>query len=121
VTDKTNKGDQMGFAGWAFMAVITPIIIGIRGLCISAMWGWFIAPVTGWREISTPEAIGISLFMSLFSNISPPDKSKFEGKTTSEITAEVVGSMIGVGVLAPLLVLLMAWLFWKSFIMQTPS
>lgn len=46
-------------------AVLIPSTI-LNGWVTSTLWGWFIQPVFGLRPITLGEAIGLSLFVSLF-------------------------------------------------------
>jgi len=49
----------------ASFAVITASMVYF-GWALSVLWGWFVPPVFGLREISIPEVIGLMLIISLF-------------------------------------------------------
>lgn len=50
------------------MYMLLTIIVGmfIGGFIISKLWGWFIVPTFGLNYLTILQAIGISLFVSLF-------------------------------------------------------
>lgn len=102
------------FAGWLLTVALIPVGIFFRGLCISATWGWFIAPVTGWREISISEAVGIAIFFSIFASAQSTSKAQYEDKSLGQITMNAIAQSVGMNILAPLTVLAIAW-FWEAF------
>ena len=44
-----------------FGIVMTPIMFILNGVILRTLWGWFVIPVFGGREIRIPEAIGLSI------------------------------------------------------------
>jgi hypothetical protein len=106
-------------ASWAFIIVLLPISELVRGYCIAKTWGWFIHPITGWREISTAEGVGISLFLSFLLTRTADTESIFKDKTPEEATLILVGKVFGV-IAGPLMVLGLAWL-WYTFLILPNS
>jgi len=89
--------------------------IPINGILISQTWGWFVVPATGAHEISIAQGIGLSIFLTIVGRLvsTSPDKSIFEGINSPEAIA-TKGLIVAIvsGVLGPLLVLVIAWI-WK--------
>jgi len=49
---------------WVMTFVIVMLVsIPLNGLVISATWGWFISPITGSRQITLAEGVGLSIFL----------------------------------------------------------
>lgn len=62
------------------IAVLALALVYI-GWAFSILWGWFVAPVFDLREISIPEAIGLSLTVGLLrARYRDTDLTKPEGK-----------------------------------------
>jgi hypothetical protein len=113
-----NSTALIGGLVWLPLLVAAPIHIFIRGLCISLTWGWFIAPVTGWRAISIVEGVGISIFFSvilceMMGKGMTSDES--QPKSILDFASMIFGRMI----IGPLISLLYAW-GWQAFFMSSP-
>jgi hypothetical protein len=54
--------------------IIMPFEVYIIGLCISTLYGWFIAPVYNLPELGILNASGIAVLVSLFSKSNTPTK-----------------------------------------------
>lgn len=46
-------------------ALVLAVSMAYFGWVLSILWGWFVPPVFGLREISIPEVIGLVLIVSL--------------------------------------------------------
>jgi hypothetical protein len=107
-------------AKWIFgFALVSIVSVPVYGLLISATWAWFIAPIFGIREISMAEGIGLSFFVTalMFPSISGNLTLKpgvDDGIRT--IAAKGLGQAIGQGVVAPVLLLSLAWV-WHLVVM----
>lgn len=44
--------------------VVLALCVFLEGLCLSILWGWFVAPTFGLPEITIPIAIGLALVVS---------------------------------------------------------
>lgn len=53
-------------AVWSIFAIGVVINVLLRGVFVKLGWDWFVAPVTMWHEISFRQAIGITIFISFF-------------------------------------------------------
>jgi len=104
---------------WTSLLVAIPANIFIRGLGISLAWGWFIAPVTGWREISLVEGVGISIFFSIALD-GLAARTVSSDNDPSETTFGVISAVLGRMVLSPLISILFAW-GWQTFFMAAPA
>ena len=98
-------------------ALILIVSVLINGVLISAMWGWFVAPVLRLQNISIPEAIGLSMFVSIFTNRPKPFK-RSDGVTHEEAVADLIGYFLEVGVMTPLFGLALAWVWHAMLIAQ---
>jgi hypothetical protein len=105
---------------WLSALVAVPIGIFIRGLCISVTWGWFIAPVTGWRQISTVEAVGIAIFFSIVANQDKPKEPNYKEMSVQEASVDVAMTTFAYSIVGPLITLLYAWL-WQTFLMPNSN
>ena len=97
-----------------FGYVVTFIIaIPLNGLLVSVTWGWFVAPVFGFREIGVAESIGLTLFLRLAAaSIYQPNLEKEkEEKGLKGVAAEALGKAIGAGIVQPIIGLGLAWVF----------
>ena len=66
----------------ASFAVITASMVYF-GWALSVLWGWFVPPVFGLREISIPEVIGLMLIISLFRHREYKKKNQITNGATS--------------------------------------
>lgn len=57
-----------------FLVALVCIAV-IRGLALSLLWGWFIAPL-GVTDIGIPEAIGVSMVVGLLTTQEEPPKEQ---------------------------------------------
>lgn len=58
------KGD---FGGNFVLAVLWAVGgCFVRAFVLMKMWGWFVAPVTGWAVIGMGEALAFTLILSMF-------------------------------------------------------
>jgi hypothetical protein len=99
----------MAFIGIGCLLLIPAIVVGIalRALVLAYTWTWFIVPILHVPQISPVEAVGFSIFASaIFSAAWRGDQYKSRDK--QEIS-ELVWESLGITVLAPLLVLGVAW------------
>lgn len=57
------KGNQvLGTTITLLLAIIALVaIMFLHGLIISALWGWFVAPLFGFGSLSVPQAVGLEL------------------------------------------------------------
>jgi hypothetical protein len=104
---------------WAIILSFGTILasIPINGMVISIIWGWFIAPIFNLREITISQAVGISIFISLFTT--PGMTKNAERKaTTNEASAiqEAISLTITRLFLIPIGTLVIAWI-WRTFFM----
>lgn len=56
------------FVGLAITLGFTVLVIAImllRGLVLSVLWGWFAVPIFHLPELSIPQAIGLSILVSM--------------------------------------------------------
>jgi hypothetical protein len=60
------------------LLLILPFTMAWFGFVVSIMWGWFVAPITGWPDLTLPAAIGIVLVADLFSRSDSCDESTAE-------------------------------------------
>ena len=99
---------------WGVGFVIVLIIsTPINGLLISATWGWFIAPITGARQISIAEGIGLAIFCSIIGSVATAHLKEWDfSKDTDDsrvIGARATWALIGAGIIGPLIGLMFAW------------
>lgn len=87
------------------LLMIVPSAI-VRGFVLMKMWLWFIVPL-GVNAISITHAIGLATLAGLLTHQST-------GKELEKDQGKLIGSAIGEGFLAPLLILLMGYVI-KSF------
>jgi hypothetical protein len=103
--------------GFVLLAAVS---VPINGLLISATWGWFVSPITGARQITISEGIGLAIFCSIIGTVATAHLKEWDfGDATDDwrkIAAKAVGAAIGIGVVGPILVLAWAWA-WHTFFM----
>jgi hypothetical protein len=56
--------------GFATVGVLLLCIVAVlvRGLCLSILWGWLIAPVFGVPALGVAPAIGLTVFLNFLLN-----------------------------------------------------
>ncbi|MEJ0019001.1 MAG: hypothetical protein WDN25_21065 [Acetobacteraceae bacterium] len=105
--------------GLSFVLVLV-VSIPINGLLISATWGWFITPITGTREISIAEGVGLAMFCSIIGTTATAHLKKWDfaedGGDWRAMAAKLLAAMVGIGVIAPLVTLAVAGA-WHNFFM----
>ena len=99
--------------------------IGVIGLVLAKGWSWFVAPLTGWREISVVEGVGLMFFLGTAGMvITGPFQqwnSKSEpGKSPHMIAAEGLVMIAAIGIVAPLAGLAIEWV-WHAFVIAPPG
>ena len=94
--------------------------IPLYGLLISATWNWFVVPVTAARSITISQGLGLSIFVSVIGSAAtrPLKEWKFDDGSGGirRIAARGLGAVIGIGIAAPLLMLMVAWVFHALFL-----
>lgn len=106
---------------WALgILMVLVISVPINGLLISTTWGWFIVPITGARTISVAEGVGLAMFCSIIGSVATAHLTKwdfdFDGESWGSVAGTMAGTMLIVGVAAPLFGLTWAWI-WHTFFM----
>jgi hypothetical protein len=75
----------------------------LDGWVTQTVWGWFVVPIFGIRQINLAEAVGLGLVTGLFTHqYIPTQRKKEDGSTNWEPIAHLF--------LRPLLVLFIAWI-----------
>ena len=104
-------------AGFVLLIVVSA---PINGLLISATWGWFIVPITGARQISIAEGIGLALFCSIMGTIATAHLKEWDfGEATGDFRTncfKVIVTLVGVGIVGPIIGLGLAWI-WHLVLM----
>jgi hypothetical protein len=104
--------------GWgSTFALIWIVSIPLRGLLISATWGWFISPIFGVRPISISEGIGLVIFFSAMislTGLSQASERTYRDSSVRRIGAMLLGRAVALGITAPFLGLITAWV-WHVF------
>jgi hypothetical protein len=93
------------------------IYLLIRSYVIAYLWTWFVSPIFNIREISIPEALGMTLIV-LFINIqgkSIHDQSHKQQNTSNPINYDDIMTVVG-QLSSPLFILAVAWLV-HTFVM----
>lgn len=107
-------------AAWGSgFALVLAISVPLNGFLISAEWGWFIAPITGVRQISVTEGVGLSLFCTTIGIIATAHLKKWDfgdDAATYGFAGALMIAMVMVGIIGPLCGLATAWA-WHSFFM----
>lgn len=68
--------------GWGLGPIAFIISLPVNGLLLAATWGWFVAPITGAREISVAEGFGLGIFIGVAGlMVTAPFKSGILTKT----------------------------------------
>lgn len=78
----------LGFATVGVLLLCVSAFL-VRGLCLSILWGWLIAPVFGLPALGVAPAIGLTLFLNLLL------LHKKEELTTAD---ELVAPLLALGV-----------------------
>jgi hypothetical protein len=60
----------LALLGFATVGVLLLCILAVlvRGLCLSILWGWLIAPVFGMPALGVAPAIGLTVFLNFLLN-----------------------------------------------------
>jgi len=86
---------------WIITFVIAIVMTIIQGWVLTVLWGWFIVPIFHVPELTIAVAIGISIIISLFRNITPTPKN--------QTLEEKIGMAVGI-ILSPFLALLFGYI-----------
>jgi hypothetical protein len=78
-------------------------------------------PTTGVREISTTQAVGLSIFLSAVGRTATSHQITFDLKGETDpwrVAARLFGKAAGLSIAYPILTLLIAWV-WRTFFMTS--
>lgn len=95
---------QEGCAAAIISIVMLPFIIVLDGWALSLMWGWFVAPVTGWAAIGVWEAAGLMAIKPIFSYRRSASDEKIEKEEgalhsiMSKVVTSVLATMLSLGI-----------------------
>jgi hypothetical protein len=111
---------MLAILGWLLGFVLVLLIsIPLNGLLISATWGWFVVPITGAREISITQGVGLAMFCSIIGTAATAHlrEWKIDNEETdwTKTAGVAFGKVIGVAVIGPILVLALAWIWHALF------
>ena len=67
-----------------FLFLIADILFG--GFCTMVLWGWFISPTFSLTTLSIAQAIGLNIFVSLFTARSNDGRDKLERRVIYYLT-----------------------------------
>jgi len=98
--------------GFVLLLVVS---VPINGLLISATWGWFVSPITGARQITISEGIGLALFCSIIGTVATAHLKEWDSGDTTGDWRVIAAAAIGVGVIGPLIMLAWAWVWHTVF------
>lgn len=82
-----------------FSAAAIVLAAIVRAFVLTVMWGWFVMPTFGLRELSIPAAMGLSLILGMLTN---PGTNKYDDHDKAELFGVLVGAAFG-----PLLILVL--------------
>ena len=78
----------LGFATVGVLVLCTLAVL-VRGLCLSILWGWLIAPVFGLPALGVAPAIGLTVFLNFLLN------HKKEEQTVADV---IVAPLFALGI-----------------------
>ena len=65
------------FVIFGFLATIVLLMVA-GGFVVATLWGWFIVPTFGMKELTIAQAMGVSLMIGYFRNKANGKKSSME-------------------------------------------
>lgn len=74
------------------LAVVVGLIVLLlyEGWIFQTLWGWFVATTFGIQALSLPQALGLSIFVSLITWKLPPKEDPNQTSTESFVRASVI-------------------------------
>lgn len=103
--DNTNKAFScLGAVVFAIVAVVGEAIM--NGWVLSILWGWFVSPLFGLKELAIAPAIGFSLVVGMLTH-------QESGEQKERSNFENVVLIFGRAVVSPLITLFIGWIVYQ--------
>ncbi len=122
---KTEGGLELAaiIVRWVLVFVIGFIGIPLNGAVLSALWGWFVVPVTGARQIGIAEGVGIVTVAAFLGRIATAHMRKVPLKEETpadvdwnEFSKRGLGVSLNFAILSPLGTLVFGWIVHTFFV-----
>lgn len=91
------------------------VVLPLNGVVISATWNWYVAPVTGFRDLGFANGVGLAMFWSALSGQVAATQNKVQQDGPDDLWG-ICYMLLGIGVIGPLMGLGVAWI-WHVLIM----